>query len=195
MKLCLWFLLSNSSLWSLVAFPPGTFQRHLWLHGAINLCPCRSLAGSMLFCHLIKYMMVMTRATLMSPRLCWWGTALVFNRFCSGCDLLVISCRICVKTRLCPLGEALFCADQAAENNVSSVKATSSKGSHEELSIRMPHWNTASFAKACCQQRLHGPLAVQRAWLPPFDVGNLEALQAALWCHLADEGLNLSACA
>ena len=40
-----------------------------------KLCPCRSLAGSMLFCHLIKYMMVMTRATLMSPRLCWWGIA------------------------------------------------------------------------------------------------------------------------
>ena len=82
----------------------------------------------MLSCHLIKNMMVMTRATLMSPRLCWWGTALIFNRFCSGCDLLVISCRVCVKTRLCLLGEALFCSDQAAENNVSSVKATLSKG-------------------------------------------------------------------
>ena len=124
-----------------------------------KLCPCRSLAGSMLFCHLIKCMMVMTKATQMSPRLCWWGTALISNRFCGSCDRW---------SSLCPLGEALFCADQAAENNVSSVKATSSKGSHEELSIRMPHWNTASFAKACCQQRLHGPLAVQRAWLPPY---------------------------
>ena len=52
-------------------------------------------------------------------------------------------CRICVKPRLCPLGEALLCADQAAENNVSSVKAASSKGSHEELSTRVPHWNAA----------------------------------------------------
>ena len=102
----------------------------------------------MLSCHLIKNMMVMTKATLMSPGLCWWGTALIFNRFCSGCDLLVISCRVCVKTRFCPLSEALFCADQVAEEQrVFSEGHLVEGGSHEELSIRMPHWNTASLPR------------------------------------------------
>ena len=101
----------------------------------------------MLSCFMNKCMMVMTRATLMSTRLCRWGTVLIFNWSCGGCHLLVVSCQICIKTRLCSLREVRFCTDQAAENIMSSVKATLSKGSHAELSIGMPPWNAVSLPR------------------------------------------------
>ena len=103
-----------------------------------------SLVGSMLTGHLLKCMLMTTRATLMSMRLCWWRTALIFGLFCSGCNLLHSSCRICVKTRLCLLSVVLLCTDQDAGNNMSLVKATSSEGSRETLANRMPLWNAAS---------------------------------------------------
>ena len=37
----------------------------------------------------------------------WWGTALIFNCFSKGCDLLYTTCRLCIKVRLCLLSGVL----------------------------------------------------------------------------------------
>ena len=67
--------------------------------------------------HLIEYMMLMTRATMMSTRKCWWGTALIFNCSSKGCDLLYTSCRLCIKVRLCLLSGVLSAPTRPLETS------------------------------------------------------------------------------
>ena len=147
LRLCLWLLPSSSTLvndgfssWTSPKIPVAVMV-------LAKLWPCKSLVGSMLACHMIKHTVVMARTTLMSTSLCWWGTAHLFNCLCNGCNILAISAKTLPNSLLCSLSDCLCCTDQAAENSMSSVKATSSKGSHDALATRMPHWKAASLLK------------------------------------------------
>ena len=117
-----------------------TVLAKLWL--------CHRLVGSMSACHMAKHTVVMASTSLMSTSLCWWGAAHLFNCLCNGCSLLAISAKTLPSSLLCSLSDCLYCIDQVAENGISSVKATSSKGSHDALAIRVPRWKVASLPKS-----------------------------------------------
>ncbi len=55
--------------------------------------------------------------------------------------------QICLRTRLRPLSDFLRCTAQASANDMSSVKATSSEGSHDALVIRVSYWNATSLPR------------------------------------------------
>ena len=84
-------VLPSSSSLVTVALLPGFFKNVC--NVLSTLWSCNSLAGRIWSCHLFTYMTVMTRATLMSPRQCGWGTALiliVLQRLCSSSQLLAL---------------------------------------------------------------------------------------------------------
>ena len=65
LRLCLWLLSSSSSL-VISGLRLGLSRTPA--NGAIKLWPCNSLACKILSCHWFKYLMVMTRVTLVLTR-------------------------------------------------------------------------------------------------------------------------------